>query len=220
MSTSEFNDIQESMFQASTQIMEQAGQTIINQIEATSPTAEQGEEIANAFENAVTQTEKQNPTDITGLSKAAKHALDEQLKKINIIPEAMRTNILKAGEGLIDQINNLAIDAMGHAKSAAIEVGSDIMKQALIALKSTFVELSALLKGEKTLEQALNGIKNAWKGAGKEVLQSAGKAKQSFAEKFSNNKDKDDVIKQATPTKSHTEKVMANKEEPTASRER
>jgi hypothetical protein len=46
MSTSEFNDIQESMFQASTQIMEQAGQTIINQIEATSPTAEQGEEMA------------------------------------------------------------------------------------------------------------------------------------------------------------------------------
>ena len=67
----------------------------------------------------------------------------------------MRNNISKAGNGLIDQINDLAMEAMGHAKSAVMEVGSDIMKQALIALKSTFTELSALVKGEKTPEQAL-----------------------------------------------------------------
>lgn len=220
MSKAEFNNIQESMAQASTQIMEQAGQTIIDQIEALIPTEEQRKNIANAFESTVEQTEKQGATDISGLSDAAKNALDEQLKKIHIIPEEMRNNISKAGNGLIDQINDLAMEAMGNAKSAAMEVGSDIMKQALIALKSTFTELSALVKGEKTPEQALDGIKNAWKEAGKEVMQSAGKAKQSFAEKFSNNKDKDEVIKKETPAKSHAEKVLASKEEPTASRER
>ncbi len=220
MSKSEFNDIQESMSQASTQIMAQAGQTIIDQIEALSPTVEQREEIANAFESTAKQTETQAVSDISGLSEAAKKALEEQLKKIHIIPEEMRNNISQAGNGLIDQINDLAIEAIGHAKSAAMEVGADIMKQALIALKSTFTELSALVKGEKTQEQALDGIKNAWKEAGKEVLQSAGKAKQSFAEKFSNNQEKDEVIKKEPSSKSHTEKVMASKEAPEASRER
>ena len=43
MSKAEFNNIQESMAQASTQIMEQAGQTIIDQIEALIPTEEQRE---------------------------------------------------------------------------------------------------------------------------------------------------------------------------------
>lgn len=220
MSKSEFNDIQESMSQASTQIMAQAGQTIIDQIEALSPTVEQREEIANAFESTAKQTETQAVSDISGLSEAAKKALEEQLKKIHIIPEEMRNNISQAGNGLIDQINDLAIEAIGHAKSAAMEVGADIMKQALIALKSTFTELSALVKGEKTQEQALDGIKNAWKEAGKEVLQSAGKAKQSFAEKFSNNQEKAEVIKKEPSSKSHTEKVMASKEAPEASRER
>ena len=144
MSKSEFNDIQESMSQASTQIMAQAGQTIIDQIEALSPTAEQREEIANAFESTANQTETQAVSDISGLSEAAKNALDEQLKKIHVIPEEMKNDISQAGNGLIDQINDLAIEAIGNAKSAAMEVGADIMKQALIALKSTFTELSAL----------------------------------------------------------------------------
>lgn len=214
MAGTTFDGIQESMAEASTQVMQQAGQDILNKIEGLALNSEQREQVGEAFSTAVEQAEQTTTNDVGGLTDLAKEKLKEQLNNINILPEEMKEKISTAGNELIDKVHDLAIEALGHATAAATEVAGDIMKQVLTALKSTFKELGALLKGEKSQEQVMDNIKNAWKEAGKEVAKSAGQAKQSFAEKFSSNKDKTANIQKADPTKSHAEKATASKNAP------
>jgi hypothetical protein len=84
--------------------------------------------------------------------------------------------------------------------------------QGLKALKSTFDSIGAWLKGEKTTEQAMTGIKNSWKEAGKEVSKSFSEAKKSFVDKIAGKKVN-------SKEKTHADRV-AEKQDVTTSRKR
>ncbi len=212
MSKSNLSSIQDSMQKMAQSQMQSVGSGLLDKMEKMALNPEQKKAVGDAFDKSLKDMQGKATGKVGDLSESLQEALEEQLKKINILPEDMRKKIAAAGKDGIEKISKLATEAIGHAGDAAMEVAGAVMEQFVEAVKTTFSNVRDVLKGDKTKEQAMEGIKNAWKDAGQKVMESAKTAKKSFVEKMGGSKGAD--------KKSHVEKVAAQKSNPAQSQGR
>ncbi len=200
----QFNAIQSSMMDTASKEMTKIGKNLIGGLEALGLNQAQKKAVATQIEEAVDGIEKLvggKAKEVFGLVKGG---IDKKLDEIDIIPKELRKQISNMCKGAVDQFGKLVNDAIGQASKSVKEVSGAVLDQGLKALKSTFDIIGAWLKGEKTKEQAMTGIKSAWKEAGQEVSKSFNNAKKSFVEKVGGKK--------ADPKeKGHTERVVETK---------
>jgi len=203
MSQFDLSSVQNSMQEMSQAQMQSVGSNLLSQMEEMALNPEQRQAVGDAFDKSIKDMQGQATGKVGDLSDSLQEALEDQLKKIDILPEDMRKQIAEAGKDGIDKISALATEAIGHAGDAAMEVAGAVMEQFVEAVKATFSNVRDVLQGDKTKEQAMEGIKNAWKDAGGKVMESAKTSKQSFVDKVGGPKGAD--------KKSHVEKVAAQK---------
>ncbi len=215
----QFNAIQSSVMDTASKEMAKIGQNLIGGLEGFGLTPTQKRAVAVQIEEAVDGVEQLVGGKAKEVFALIKDGIDKKLDEIDIIPKELRKQIGNMCKSSVDQLGKLVNDAMAQASKSGKEVSGAILDQGLKALKSTFDIIGAWLKGEKTTEQAMTGIKGAWKEAGKEVSKSFSEAKKSFVDKIGgkkvNSKEKAPVAKEKT----HTDRV-AKKQDVTASRDR
>jgi hypothetical protein len=215
----QFNAIQSSVMDAASKEMAKIGQNLIGGLEVLGLTPTQKKAVAVQIEEAVDGVEQFVGSKAKEVFSLIKDGIDKKLDEIDIIPKGLRKQIGNMCKGSVDQLGKLVNDAMVQASKSGKEVSGAILDQGLRALKSTFDIIGAWLKGEKTTEQAMTGIKSAWKEAGKEVSKSFSEAKKSFVAKIGdqkvNSKDKTPAAKEKT----HADRV-AKKQDVTTFRDR
>ncbi|MBA2628472.1 MAG: hypothetical protein H0U78_00345 [Rickettsiaceae bacterium] len=208
----QFNAIQSSIMDAASKEMARIGQNLIGGLEGFGLNPTQKRAVAVQIEEAVDGVEQLVGGKAKEVFALIKDEIDKKLDEIDIIPKGLRKQIGNMCKGSVDQLSKLVNDGIGQASKSAKEVSSAILDQGLKALKSTFDSIGAWLKGEKTTEQAMTGIKNSWKEAGKEVSKSFSEAKKSFVDKIAGKKVN-------SKEKTHADRV-AEKQDVTTSRKR
>jgi hypothetical protein len=215
----QFNAIQSSVMNTASKEMAKIGQNLIGGLEGFGLTPTQKRAVAVQIEEAVDEVEQLVGGKAKEVFSLIKDGIDKKLDEIDIIPKELRKQISNMCKGSVDQLGKLVNDAVAQASKSGKEVSGAILDQGLKALKSTFDIISAWLKGEKTTEQAMTGIKSAWKEAGKEVSKSFSDAKKSFVAKVGGKKVNSKQKTSAAKEKTHADRVV-KKQDVTTSRDR
>ncbi len=205
----QFDAIQVSVMDAASKEMAKIGQNLIGGFEGLGLNQTQKKAVAGQIEESVDGVDLLVGDKAKQVFGLIKDGIDKNLDKIDILPKELRKQISNMCKGSVDQLDNLVSDAIGQGSKSVKEVSGAVLGQGLKALKSTFDIIGAWLKGEKTTEQAMTGIKGAWKEAGQAVSKSFNEAKKSFVEKVGGKK--------ADPKeKTHTDRVVEQTEVPTS----
>ena len=208
----QFDAIQVSIMDTASKEMAKMGQNLIDSIEGLGLNQAQQKAVAVQIGEAVDGVELLVGSKAKQAFGLIKDKIDKKLDEIGIIPKELRKQIGNVCKSSVDKLDKLVSDAIGQASKSSKEVSGAILDQGLKALKSTFEIIGAWLKGEKTTEQAVTGIKGAWKEAGQVVSKSFNEAKKSFVDKVGGKK--------AEPKeKTHTDRV-AEKPEASISKSR
>jgi len=194
--------------QAAEDALKKVGQDALAQVQDMVLNKEQKKGVVNAFNGVVSDVEKLANGSVEQMEDKLKDNLAKNVDKIGLPTEAKK-QVLDVGEKVINGAAEIAKDAIAQGAEEAKGFGKDCIKQACGAIKSMFSNIGSYISGEKTKDQALEGIKGAWMEAGKAMLQSAGKAVGSFVERMGGKKDQD-------KDKTHAEKVTEAKEKPVA----
>lgn len=169
------------------------------------------QETAKAFEEAVGNLEQVASNTVQGVGNNIKDSLESKLNKIDGLPDDAKKALLNGANKMVDQVTAIAEDTIKEAATESKKIFNDCMKQLMGAVKSIFSNIGAVIKGEKSQDQAIADIKSAWQEAGKEVLQSAQKSgekvKTSFAERVGGKKSQDQG-------KSHGDKILEERNNP------
>jgi hypothetical protein len=208
----QFDAIQVSIMDTASKEMAQMGQNLIDGLEGLGLNQAQQKAVAVQIGEAVDGVELLVGSKAKQAFGLIKDKIDKKLDEIGIIPKELRKQIGNVCKSSVDKLDKLVSDAIGQASKSSKEVSGAILDQGLKALKSTFEIIGAWLKGEKTTEQAVTGIKGAWKEAGQAVSKSFNEAKKSFVEKVGGKKAE-------TKEKTHTDRV-AEKTEASISKSR
>jgi hypothetical protein len=188
--------------------LKKVGQDALAQVEDMVLNKEQKKGVVKAFNEVVGDVEKLAGGTVEHMEGKLKANLKHNVDKIGLGVEAKK-QVMGAGEKVINGVADIAKEAIAQGADEARSFGKDCIKQACGAIKLTFSHIGSFISGEKTKDQALNGIKGAWMEAGKGMLQSAGKAFGSFVERMGGKKEHD-------KDKTHAEKVTENRDKPAA----
>lgn len=194
--------------QAAEDSLKKIGQQALAQVEDMVLNEKQANDVVNAFNETVTGVEKLANKSVEDVSKKLNENLKYNIDKIGL-DTGTKKQVLDIGEKVINGVSNIARDAIAQGASEAKTFAQDCVKQACGAIKSMFSNIGSFISGEKTKDQALEGIKGAWMEAGKEMLKSAGKTISSYVERIGGRKDQD-------KDKSHVEKVTEGRDNPVA----
>jgi hypothetical protein len=208
----QFDAIQVSIMDTASKEMAKMGQNLIDGLEGLGLNQAQQKAVAVQIGEAVDGVELLVGSKAKQAFGLIKDKIDKKLDEIGIIPKELRKQIGNVCKSSVDKLDKLVSDAIGQASKSSKEVSGAILDQGLKALKSTFEIIGAWLKGEKTTEQAVTGIKGAWKEAGQVVSKSFNEAKKSFVEKMGGKKVE-------PKEKTHTDRV-AEKTEASISKSR
>jgi len=201
----QFDAIQVSIMDTASKEMAKMGQNLIDGLEGFGLNQAQQKAVAVQIGEAVDGVELLVGSKAKQAFGLIKDKIDKKLDEIGIIPKELRKQIGNVCKSSVDKLDKLVSDAIGQASKSSKEVSGAILDQGLKALKSTFEIIGAWLKGEKTTEQAVTGIKGAWKEAGQVVSKSFNEAKKSFVDKVGGKK--------AEPKeKTHTDRVAEKTE--------
>lgn len=206
----QFNDIQLSIMDAASKEVARIGQNFISGFEGLGLNDTQKKAVAVQIELAVDGVELLVGSKAKQVFGLIKDEIDKNLDKIDIIPKELRTQIGNMCKSSVDKFDKLVSEAIGQVSKSAKEVSEAVIDQGVKALKSTFDNIGAWLKGEKTAEQAMTEIKAAWKEAGQEASKSFNEAKKSFVEKVGgknvDQKEKAHAVRVAEKSDSPTSK--------------
>ncbi len=208
----QFDAIQVSIMDTASKEMAKMGQNLIDGLEGLGLNQAQQKAVAVQIGEVVDGVELLVGSKAKQAFGLIKDKIDKKLDEIGIIPKELRKQIGNVCKSSVDKLDKLVSDAIGQASKSSKEVSGAILDQGLKALKSTFEIIGAWLKGEKTTEQAVTGIKGAWKEAGQVVSKSFNEAKKSFVEKMGGKKVE-------PKEKTHTDRV-AEKTEASISKSR
>ena len=203
----QFDAIQVSIMDTASKEMAKMGQNLIDGLEGLGLNQAQQKAVAVQIGEAVDGVELLVGSKAKQAFGLIKDKIDKKLDEIGIIPKELRKQIGNVCKSSVDKLDKLVSDAIGQASKSSKEVSGAILDQGLKALKSTFEIIGAWLKGEKTTEQAVTGIKGAWKEAGQVVSKSFNEAKKSFVEKMGGKKVE---LKEKTHTDRVAEKTEAS----------
>ena len=184
----QFDAIQVSIMDTASKEMAKMGQNLIDGLEGLGLNQAQQKAVAVQIGEAVDGVELLVGSKAKQAFGLIKDKIDKKLDEIGIIPKELRKQIGNVCKSSVDKLDKLVSDAIGQASKSSKEVSGAILDQGLKALKSTFEIIGAWLKGEKTTEQAVTGIKGAWKEAGQVVSKSFNEAKKSFVDKVGGKK--------------------------------
>ena len=184
----QFDAIQVSIMDTASKEMAKMGQNLIDGLEGFGLNQAQQKAVAVQIGEAVDGVELLVGSKAKQAFGLIKDKIDKKLDEIGIIPKELRKQIGNVCKSSVDKLDKLVSDAIGQASKSSKEVSGAILDQGLKALKSTFEIIGAWLKGEKTTEQAVTGIKGAWKEAGQVVSKSFNEAKKSFVDKVGGKK--------------------------------
>lgn len=184
----QFDAIQVSIMDTASKEMAKVGQNLIDGLEGLGLNQAQQKAVAVQIGEAVDGVELLVGSKAKQAFGLIKDKIDKKLDEIGIIPKELRKQIGNVCKSSVDKLDKLVSDAIGQASKSSKEVSGAILDQGLKALKSTFEIIGAWLKGEKTTEQAVTGIKGAWKEAGQVVSKSFNEAKKSFVDKVGGKK--------------------------------
>jgi len=125
-------------------------------------------------------------------------ALKNEFKKeIDKLPPPIQKPVKDFLFPIIDNVGKVAQDFIG-GKNNVKELAQTVFKEATNVVKSIFSNISALIKGEKKADKALNDVTKTCEKAGGAIMKAAEKVKKSFVEMVGGIKEK---------AVSHVEKV-------------
>lgn len=213
MAKTEFAGLQSIMQDVAHQALQSAGNEFLDNIQRMGLDIGQQAEVGDAFDNAIGKAQEMASDGVDVITGFIKDNISKELNKIGILPESLKNQIGEAGNEIVDTIGNVSKEAIKHAASAGKEILGAVFKQTWEAVQSVFSNIGAMLKGNKTKEEAIEGIANSWKEAGEKIMETTLKAKKSFVEKIGGSKSQDKSL-------SHAERAIKSQESTNAGKSR
>lgn len=181
----------------------------LNEFENMLLNPEQARGVQQALDGVVDQVEEKGAKMIDAAQQMLNDGIRERIEQIGIIPKDMQEQIIESGTNVVNQVTDIAKNALKEAGKEVKEIAADAVKQVFGAVKSVFSNIGAVVTAEKTTDQALSDVKQQFQEAGKSIGKTAKGFVMSFVEKlgFSGEKAQSDA------KVSHAQKLQKQNEQ-------